>query len=62
MPHSCPDCKSQMQSDGVFEWCPQFGCSFVGYVVARTGKVVRDDDQKGRLAPDGSLRGIGLKR
>lgn len=62
MPRSCPECKHEMLSDGVHEWCPNADCEFDGYVVARTGKIVRNDDQRDRHEPDGSLRGVSLKR
>lgn len=62
MPRPCPECSHAMQSDGVHEWCPSADCRFTGYVVARTGKIVNDDDQRPRYEPDGSRRGLGLKR
>lgn len=43
MPRHCPDCKSQMEDDTLICWCPQAGCTFSGYVVLRTGKIVRDE-------------------
>lgn len=62
MARKCPDCKSDMESDGVHAWCPNADCAFEGYVVVRTGKIVPKDDQRGRYEPDGSRRGLGLKR
>jgi len=62
MPRACPECRHEMQSDGIHEWCPSADCTVTGYVVARTGKIVRDDDQRGRYERDGSRRGVNLKR
>lgn len=62
MPRACPECKHEMETDGIHQWCQNADCNFVGYVVARTGKIVLEDDQRGRLEPDGSERGRLLKR
>lgn len=42
----CPDCKSDMQDDGVHAWCNQASCTFNGYVVVRTGEVINDPEQE----------------
>jgi RecJ-like exonuclease len=41
MPRKCPDCKAEMPDDGVHAWCDH--CDFDGYVVVRTGKILRED-------------------
>lgn len=43
MPRKCPDCKSEMEDDGVHCWCNEFGCTFEGYVKLATGKILRDE-------------------
>lgn len=42
MPRHCPDCGAQMDDDTVHCVCPAAGCTFRGYVVLRTGKILRD--------------------
>lgn len=42
MARKCPDCRSDLEGDGVHAWCPNADCAFEGYVVIRTGKVIRD--------------------
>lgn len=41
MPRHCPDCKAEMQDDQVNAWCVALGCTFRGYVVVKTGKILR---------------------
>jgi hypothetical protein len=45
MARYCPDCKAEMEDDGVHAWCVAFGCKFRGYVVVRTGKILREPDE-----------------
>lgn len=44
MARHCPDCAAEMQDDGVHAWCVALGCEFRGYVVMRTGKILRGTD------------------
>ena len=47
MPRHCPDCGAQISDDTLHCWCPAAGCTFKGYVVLQTGKILRepeDDD------------------
>lgn len=48
MPRQCPDCGADLESDGVHAWCCQFACTFEGYVVVRTGKIIREQRAKTR--------------
>ena len=43
MPRRCPDCKSDMADDSIHAWCVSAGCDFNGYVVVRTGKILREE-------------------
>ena len=44
MPRHCPDCKAQMADDTLHCWCVQAGCSFKGYVILQTGKILREPE------------------
>lgn len=44
MVRHCPECKAQMQDDGIYCWCPWSPCGFNGYRVLRTGKIIPADD------------------
>jgi hypothetical protein len=50
MPRHCPDCGAQMEDDTLHCWCPSASCTFEGYVVLQTGKILREpegDDHHG---------------
>lgn len=42
MPRHCPDCGAQMEDDALHCWCPAAGCTFRGYVVLQTQKILRE--------------------
>lgn len=42
MARHCPDCKAEMEDDGVHAWCVSAGCDFRGYRVVKTGKILRE--------------------
>lgn len=42
MPRHCPNCRSELEDDGVYGWCAQDGCAFDGTVAVRTGKIDRN--------------------
>lgn len=48
MPRHCPECKAEMEDDGVHAWCVAAGCGFKGYVVVKTGKHLREPQSKPR--------------
>ncbi|WP_269581998.1 hypothetical protein [Roseibium sp. Sym1] len=41
-----------MADDGVHCWCMEHDCSFDGYVVLRTGKILPGEDEFSREFPD----------
>ena len=44
MPRHCPDCGAQMSDDTLHCWCPAACCTFKGYVVLQTGKILREPE------------------
>ena len=44
MARNCPDCKAEMEDDGVHGWCVAAACRFRGYVVMRSGTILRDSE------------------
>lgn len=53
MPRHCPECKGQMQDDGIHCWCPWSPCTFTGYRVLRTGKILPPEpDDEAALTPN----------
>lgn len=43
MPRHCPDCRAEMEDDGLHAWCGH--CDFSGYVAVKTGKILRECSQ-----------------